>query len=64
MQRLRTLTNTNGLLRHYFPKSTDLNIYDLQHLNTVAAQLNNRPCKTLSWASPAEWFANLLTPTT
>ncbi|HYN35086.1 MAG TPA: IS30 family transposase [Ilumatobacteraceae bacterium] len=52
--------NTNGLLRQYFPKSTDLNTHDAAHLDTVADQLNGRPRKTLNWKTPAEALANLL----
>jgi IS30 family transposase len=46
--------NTNGLLRQYFPKGTDLARYDEHELDAVAATLNNRPRKTLEWKSPAE----------
>ena len=53
--------NTNGILRQYFPKSTDLSIHTRQHLDTVAAELNNRPRKTLGWETPAERLASLLT---
>ncbi|MGW5645779.1 IS30 family transposase [Saccharopolyspora sp. NPDC003752] len=52
--------NTNGLLRQYFPKGTDLARYDREHLNQVAAELNTRPRKTLGWDTPAERFARLL----
>ena len=48
--------NTNGLLRQYFPKGTDLTRYDERELDAVAAALNNRPRKTLEWRTPAEAF--------
>jgi transposase, IS30 family len=55
--------NTNGLLRQYFPKSTDLSLHDAEHLAAVAAELNGRPRKTLGGKTPAERLAKLLTDT-
>ncbi|WP_456302563.1 IS30 family transposase [Streptomyces tendae] len=52
--------NTNGLLRQYFPKGTDLSAHTPEHLQTVAAELNSRPRKTLGWETPAERLAKLL----
>jgi transposase, IS30 family len=46
--------NTNGLLRQYFPKSTDLSVHGTEHLDAVAAQLNARPRKTLGWKTPGQ----------
>ena len=48
--------NTNGLLRQYFPKRTDLSVHSQAHLNKVARQLNERPRKTLGFRPPAQKF--------
>jgi IS30 family transposase len=52
--------NTNGLLRQYFPKGTSLARYTHADLQAVALELNDRPRQTLSWASPAQALAQLL----
>ena len=52
--------NTNGLLRQYFLKSTDLGVHSPADLTAAAAQLNSRPRKTLNWDTPAERLNKLL----
>ncbi|MGQ0717036.1 MAG: IS30 family transposase, partial [Pseudonocardiales bacterium] len=52
--------NTNGLLRQYFPKGTNLAVHTAEHLAAVADELNDRPRKTLGWDTPAQALARLL----
>jgi IS30 family transposase len=52
--------NTNGLLRQYFPRGTDLSIHGPDHLDAVAAQMNRRPRQTLGWERPAQALGRLL----
>ena len=55
-----TNENTNGLLRQYFPKGTDLSTHSSDEIAAVAAALNSRPRKTLAWKTPAEALDQLL----
>jgi IS30 family transposase len=52
--------NTNGLLRQYFPKGTDLSRWSAEDLEAVALAINNRPRKVLGWKTPSEVFAEQL----
>ena len=48
--------NTNGLLRQYLPKKTDLSLTDPARLSEIVAELNDRPRRALSWQTPREVF--------
>jgi IS30 family transposase len=58
-----TNENTNGLLRQYFPKKTDLSIYSQNELDAVAVKLNTRPRKTLGYETPADRFGAIVAST-
>jgi len=55
-----TNENSNGLLRQYFPKGSDLRAHSVEDLRRVEERLNSRPRKTLEWATPAQIFATSL----
>lgn len=52
--------NTNGLLRQYLPKGTDLSVYSQEELDEIADSLNTRPRKTLDWRTPLKVYAEVL----
>ena len=58
-----TNENTNGLLRQYFPKGTDLSVFSQQDLDQVANQLNTRPRMTLGYKTPAYVLAHAIAMT-
>jgi IS30 family transposase len=55
-----TNENTNGLLRQYFPKGTDLSLHSQAELDMVAMELNGRPRETIGWKKPIEVYSEML----